>query len=113
VPEPGVVTDKLIVKDEYLNEEQLLSLPMFQHLKPATLARWRSEGRGPRCTIVGRQPFYWLGEVYRWLKEEEETSERARKVGKVALQIQGRGHVPRRIHRLGGHQTKSERRESN
>src|SRR5438105_1284557 len=92
--------------EEYLNEEQLLALPMFAHLKQATLARWRSEGKGPRYTISGRKPFYRLSEVYRWLREEEDRHERQSKVGKMALQIQGRGQTTRRFHRLGGHKTK-------
>lgn len=102
-----------IATDQYLSEEKLLEMPMFAHLKAATLARWRTEGRGPRCTIVGRQPFYRLGEVYRWLREEEETRERIRKMGKMAVPIQGPRPAARGRYRLGGHQTKSQRRQGN
>lgn len=100
------------MEDEYLTEGQLLEMRMFAHLTKATLTRWRCEGHGPRCTIVGRQPFYRRGEIDRWLREQEEKRERIRKVGKVALQVYEPRPDASRRNRLGGHKTKSERRQN-
>ena len=94
--------------DEYLTEEELLKLPMFAHLSRLTIARWRSEGRGPKCTVVGRKPFYRLGEINRWLLEAEGSLEHS---PQSDAPHQAPGQAIRGRRRVGGHKTKSERRE--
>jgi hypothetical protein len=63
---------------EYLTVEQLLELPTFRHLKPATLTRWRCQGLGPGFISIGRKPFYRREEIARWLRENEVNHERLR-----------------------------------
>ena len=50
----------------------------FLDVHPATLATWRSEGRGPRYLKVGeRNVRYRRSELERWLKAHERTGTRA------------------------------------
>lgn len=39
------------------------------HVKPATLKQWRWSGRGPGYVKRGRQVFYEVEEIHRWLEE--------------------------------------------
>ena len=49
----------------------------FPDIHPATLATWRSEGRGPRYLKVGeRNVRYQQEELERWLKAQERTGTR-------------------------------------
>ncbi len=49
----------------------------FLDIHPATLATWRSEGRGPRYLKVGeRNVRYQQEELERWLKAQERTGTR-------------------------------------
>jgi hypothetical protein len=93
-------------KDEpgdYLTVEQLLSLPMFRHLKPATLTRWRCQGIGPGFISIGRKPFYRMDEIALWLRENEVNHERARTARKSAIPVP----VARGRDRVFGHKTKT------
>lgn len=38
-------------------------------IHPATLRRWRDEGRGPAYVRVGRGYRYWRSAVLRWLEQ--------------------------------------------
>lgn len=94
-----------------LSAEDVLQVPGFQHLKGATLAKWRQLGKGPKFVIIGRKAFYSRAGIEEWKEGEADAHERNRKVRKVALPLQSRGSDARKVHRLGGHQTKSQRRQ--
>jgi hypothetical protein len=99
-------------EEEYLTEEHLLELPQFNHMKPATLTRWRSVGKGPSFVRVGRKPFYRKAAVYDWLRQKEENCEHQQSAPRAMLPVQGPRGVVSRGHRLGGRKTKSDRREN-
>jgi len=42
----------------------------FLGVKPATLAMWRYQGRGPKYFKVGRSCFYRESEIEAWLDEQ-------------------------------------------
>ena len=44
---------------------------------PATLAAWRSEGRGPRYLKIERNVRYRSEDLERWLRAQERTGTRA------------------------------------
>jgi hypothetical protein len=101
-----------IMTGEYLSVDELRELPMFSHLKTSTLAKWRQIGKGPKSVIIGGKPFYRRGAITEWLFEQERQHEHTTALGTMALQIQAGGQAVRGHDRLGGHQTKSQRRES-
>lgn len=100
---------------EYLNDLltdlEVLELKPFNHLKRATLARWRCAGKGPSFVKVGDKPLYRREAVEAWLREEEERCERNRRAGELVLQVQSARRDVSGVHRLGGYTTKSQRRE--
>jgi predicted DNA-binding transcriptional regulator AlpA len=52
------------------------------HVKPQTLAQWRSEGRGPRYLKIGRRVFYREQDIREFLGEQLcDPAERIRKDG--------------------------------
>jgi hypothetical protein len=55
---------------EYLSVDELLQLPIFNHLKGSTLAKWRQLGKGPKSVTIGGRPFYRKGAIEQWLREE-------------------------------------------
>lgn len=40
-------------------------------LSPATLAQWRSQGKGPPYTKIGNRIVYRITSVYWWLEQQE------------------------------------------
>lgn len=53
--------------------DELLTTPEAAELLrvgPATLNRWRREGRGPTYTTVGRKVFYEREVLGKWLTEQ-------------------------------------------
>jgi hypothetical protein len=64
-------TPRLQITGEYLSVDELLELPMFNHLKSSTLAKWRQLGKGPKSISIGGRPFYRKGAIEEWLREEE------------------------------------------
>jgi predicted DNA-binding transcriptional regulator AlpA len=42
----------------------------FLGLKPATLAAWRHQGRGPPYIKIGRSCFYLESDIETWLSEQ-------------------------------------------
>ncbi len=100
-----------------LSVEEVLQVPGFGHLKPATLAKWRQLGKGPKFTICGKRAFYSRTLIDLWKRQEADAQEadareRSRKKRPVALQVQNQRGDVREKHRLGGHQTKRERSQS-
>jgi hypothetical protein len=53
--------------DDLLTEQQLAD---ELHKSPATLARWRRRGSGPRWLRVGKSPMYRWGDVQAWLEAQ-------------------------------------------
>jgi excisionase family DNA binding protein len=58
---------------EHEPAEMLTAAELAAELKVSrrTLARWRSEGSGPRWTRVGRSPRYKWSDVTDWLRRRE------------------------------------------
>ncbi len=98
---------------EYLSVDELLELPIFNHLKSSTLAKWRQIGKGPKSISIGGRPFYRKGAIEEWLREEEMRRECKGASGTLALQISGARQGIRRQHRFTGNQTKSQRSPHN
>lgn len=97
---------------DYLTVKQVLDLPTFRHLKPATLAKWRQSGRGPRFIRVGRKPFYSRTAIDAWLLEQERNTPASQSVvSAVSPPEVSAGSARRSYHRLGGHVTRAERRD--
>jgi len=92
-----------VIRERRLTVEELLALPEFGHLKPATLSKWRTAGNGPPFIVIGRKPFYPLAAVERWLKEQEKPCEAALTQTPYPAEM---GTV-RRKHRLTGNRTRS------
>ena len=84
-------------------------------LSLATLADWRSQGRGPAYLKVGRKIWYPRNRVENWLQSRlKETTEDGPKeaIREVALQVHaGRSRI-QRVNRFGRHRTKRERSEA-
>ncbi|MBZ5525306.1 MAG: helix-turn-helix domain-containing protein [Acidobacteriia bacterium] len=84
-------------------------------LSLATLASWRSRKKGPAYMKLGREIFYPRDRVERWMRsqlretceEPNDGTEESRRA--VALPVQAGRQRVLRNHRLGRHQTKSER----
>jgi hypothetical protein len=55
--------------NDLLTERQLAD---ELHKSPATLARWRRTGAGPRWVRVGKSPLYRWADVERWLQGRRE-----------------------------------------
>lgn len=47
----------------------------YLRLSPKTLTKWRSIGRGPRFTKIGRLPRYRLADLEKWLSRYESDEE--------------------------------------
>ena len=80
----------------------------------ATLTTWRCRGIGPPFVKIGRKVFYKANSLQQWIDSRERVmdNEPTKAKRKLALPILGgRPKVDRR-HRLGGHRTQSERRDS-
>src|ERR1700722_16657471 len=93
--------------------KQLLSPKELAHslgLKPATLADWRSQGKGPGYFKAGRMIWYPLDRVGAWIESqmrEGSTSDgTANQRRDVALPLQVRRQAVRKNNRLGRHKTK-------
>ena len=103
------------IGEEYLTAEDVLRLQPFSHLKLATLKKWRHTGEGPRSVRIGRKPLYTLSEIIRWLSERERYSHShgiTKEIKPMVLPISEQREAVRRNHRLGGHKTERERRQS-
>lgn len=82
-------------------------------LSPATLASWRSQGLGPAyIKLSATRVSYRSEEVFRWI-EENTRHGNSSKERKLALPREGKRPRVHGRHRLGGHKTKSERRDEN
>src|ERR1035438_3257111 len=79
-------------------------------LSVATLADWRSQGKGPAYIKAGRRIWYPQEQVEKWLRTQlRETDYGTEKSGRqMALQVQGGRQTLRRNHRLGRHNTKQD-----
>ena len=90
-------------------------------VNPKTLGKWRSRGYGPPVVRVGRGVRYWEEKLEAWLDAqteqpgggEEAKVENSRTSvagGALALSVQGKQAGVQRKHRLGGYETKRQRR---
>lgn len=94
----------------HLNATTLLDARKFtpvetaHHLgvKEATLANWRSEGRGPLAVRIGRRIWYFADDLEAYLQEERKNAaEKTRPM--VALPVHNRRPGIRRFDGLTGH----------
>ncbi|PYX70389.1 MAG: hypothetical protein DMG72_18870 [Acidobacteria bacterium] len=91
--------------------ESLLSPEELAHnlgLSPATLADWRSQGKGPAYLKAGRRVWYPKDHVERWMQAQirgmNYATEESRK--DMALPLQAGRKGVQRSDRLGRHKTK-------
>ena len=83
------------------------------HQKPATLAKWRTQGIGPRyLKVSGRCVLYPSADLDDWLQSKlveanNEQSAGSRRI--LALPPMGKRPRVQRKHRLGGYTTKREK----
>jgi len=63
------------VLDDYLSEPKLAQ-QLSRDVR--TLKRWRSEGRGPPVTWIGKTPFFKIESVREWLESREKRMPRER-----------------------------------
>jgi len=57
--------------DLIINGEKYFTRPTLAKIlgkSPATLAIWKTQGRGPRCINIGRKVIYSEKEVISWLE---------------------------------------------
>ena len=94
---------------EPLTVEQVLQLPDFQHLQPATLAKWRLLGKGPPYYKCGGKIFYTMAAIMRWRTQEMTKNEHSGEIKSLALSLSDKGRSLRARHRLGGHKIQSQR----
>src|ERR1700733_3847415 len=82
-------------------------------LRPATLADWRSQGKGPAYFKTGRVIWYPKDRVEAWIEaqmREGSTSDGTPNQGRdVALPLQARRKAVHQNNRLGRHTTKRDR----
>src|SRR5438105_619220 len=81
-------------------------------LSPATLADWRSQGRGPAYLKAGRRIWYPKVHVERWIQSQihETTNVTEKSQRDLALPLQTERQGIQRNNRLGRHKTKHEGR---
>ena len=108
-----ITVPRVQITAEYLSVDELLELPIFNHLKSSTLAKWRQIGKGPKSISIGGRPFYRKGAIEEWLREEELRREHKGPSRTLALPISGARQGIRRQHRFTGNQTKSQRSSDN
>jgi predicted DNA-binding transcriptional regulator AlpA len=80
-------------------------------LSLATLATWRSRGKGPSYVKIGRKVYYRKQELSKWLEKQirETGNEHRNKERKTILPVLGTKPRVVKGHRLGRHRTQSGR----
>src|ERR1700693_1230737 len=107
ISEQSKVGEVLSLRESLLSPEELAQ---NLGLSPATLADWRTQGKGPAYLKAGRRVWYPKDRVETWIKaqlgEINYGVEESR--GSVALPFQARRQEVQRNNRLGRHKTKHE-----
>src|ERR1039457_2821621 len=79
-------------------------------LSPATLAGWRSQGKGPAYLKAGRRVWYPKAHVERWIQSQirETSNVTEESQWEMELPLQAGRQGIQRYNRLGRHKTKHE-----
>ena len=105
-----VLEHKCDAREMSLRESLLSPEELAQNLalSPATLADWRTQGKGPAYLKTGRRVWYPKGHVEKWMqtqvRETNYDTEESRR--HLALPLQARRQGIQRNNRLGRHKTK-------
>ena len=68
-PATAAAGDEIISGERrYISESRVAAMLGYS---PRTLQRWRTEGKGPPSTKIGRKPFYELDELHKWMDREK------------------------------------------
>ena len=64
-PATAAAGDEIIIDDRQLLGERRVAEMLGYN--PRTLQRWRTEGKGPPSTKIGRKVFYELNDLQEWI----------------------------------------------
>jgi predicted DNA-binding transcriptional regulator AlpA len=68
-PATAAAGDEIIIGERRFISESRVAAMLGYSLR--TLQRWRTEGKGPPSTKIGRKPFYELTELQKWMDREK------------------------------------------
>jgi predicted DNA-binding transcriptional regulator AlpA len=68
-PATAAAGDEIIIGERRFISERRVAAMLGYSLR--TLQRWRTEGKGPPSTKIGRKPFYELTELQKWIDREK------------------------------------------
>ena len=68
-PATAAAGDEIVIGERrYISERRVAAM---LGCAPRTLQRWRTEGKGPPSTKIGRKVYYELNELQKWMDREK------------------------------------------
>jgi predicted DNA-binding transcriptional regulator AlpA len=68
-PTTAAAGDEIVIDGRRLLDERRVAAMLGR--SPRTLQRWRTEGKGPPSTKIGREVFYEPNDLQEWIDEEK------------------------------------------